>query len=142
MEVPKYQNCTGVVSSSMNCRTSLSVSIISSSRNFLKPHIERDSFANNVNLGNNKNITFHSCHQKETSAHVCTISSSVKGTDSKQRILPVATTAAAASAVYASAAAAVLDGSKRSGLNLRRYLLPRDGDLLSDPSVRSLKEPS
>ena len=92
-DVPEYQNCTGVVISSMNYSTYLSVSIISSYWNLSKPHIERDSFVENVILGNNKNITFHSCHKEETSAHVCTITFSVKGTASKNRVQTVATTA-------------------------------------------------
>ena len=85
-DVPEYQNCTGVVSSSMDYSTSISVSIISSYQNISKPHIERDSLVDNVILGNNKKTTFHSCHRKETSTNVCTIKSSVKGTDSKHRI--------------------------------------------------------
>ena len=142
MDVPEYRNCTCVVISSMNCSTYLSVSIISSYRNLSKPHIERYSFADNIILGNNKNITFHYCHQKETSAHVCTTTSSVKGTASKQMIQPVSTIAASVSAVYASTAAAALDGSKHSGLNLRQYLFPQDGALPSEPSMISLKSPS
>ena len=126
----------------MNCSTSLYVSIISSSRNLSKPHIERDLFVDNVILGNNKNITFHSCQRKETSAHVCTMIYSVKGTASKQRIQTVATTAASAPAVDASATAAELAESKRSGLNLRQDLFSQDGSLPSKLFVSSLKAPS
>ena len=79
MDVPEYQNCTGVVISNMNCSTYLSVSIISSSQNLSKPHIKRYSYLHNFILGNNKYITFHSCNQKETSAHVFTMTHSVKG---------------------------------------------------------------
>ena len=64
LDVPMYQNCTGVVSSSMNCSTYISVSIISSSRNFSKPHIKIYPFVDNVILGNKKNITFNYFHQK------------------------------------------------------------------------------
>ena len=103
----------------MNCSTSLYVSIVSSSRNLSKPHIKRYSFVDNIISGNNKNITFHSCHQKETPAHVYTMAYSVKGVAYKQRIQPVATTAAAESAVDMSTTEAALAGSKRSGLNLR-----------------------
>ena len=119
----------------MNCSTSLSVSVISSSRNISKPIIERDSFADNVILGDNKNTTFHSCHRKETPVHVCTMTYSVKGTAYKQRIQQVLTTSASASAVYTSAIGTALDGSKRLGLNLY-------WDFPSDPSVSSLKAPS
>ena len=126
----------------MNCSTSLSISIISSSQNLSIPHIERYSFVDNVILENNKNITFHSCHRKETSAYACTMSSSVKVTASKQRIQPVATTAAEVSEVDVYATAASLAGSKRSVLNLWRDLFPKDGALPSEPSVSSLKAPS
>ena len=76
------------------------------------------------------------------SAHVCTMTSSVKWTASKQRIQPVATTAAAESAVDASVTAAAVAGSKRPGLNLQCYLFPQDGDLLYELSVRSVKATS
>ena len=70
------------------------------------------------------------------------MTSSVKGTASKHRIQPVATTDAAASALYVFTTAAALDGSKRSVLNLRRYLFPRDRALPYKPYVSSLKVPS
>ena len=67
--------------------------------------------------------------------------SSVKKKAYKQRIQQVATTAAPVSAVYASMTAAALAGLKRSVLNLQQDLFSHDGALLSDPSVRYLKEP-
>ena len=76
------------------------------------------------------------------SAHVCTMISSVKGTASKQRIKAVATISVAESAVYASATASSLDGSKCSGLNLQRDLFPQDGALPSESFMSSLKAPS
>ena len=142
LDVPEYRNCTGVVTSSINCSTSLYVSIISLSWNLLKPHIKRYSIVENVILGNNKNITFHSCHRNEMSAHVCTMTSIVKETASKQRIQPIATTAAAASEVDVYMTAAALSGLKCLGLNLWWYLFPRYVDLLYDPSVMSLNKPS
>ena len=133
---------SAIVSSSMNCSTYLSVSIICSSRNISKPHIKIDSVVDNNILGNKKNTIFHSCHRKEISAHVCTMTSSVKEAPSKHRIQAVATTAAAASAVDASATEEALAGSKRSGLNLWQELFPQDGALPSESSLRSLKAPS
>ena len=135
----------------MNCSTSLSVSIIYSSQNPSKPHIKRDSFLHKFILGNNKNITFYSCHQKDTSTDVCTMKFSVKGMVSSPK--PPSSLEKTRASLAASDSARATNshcGSGGVGVSPSRNLVPersrglfsQDGSLPFDSSVSSPNPPS